>query len=311
MEFFNKKEEVLNVELTEYGEYLLAIGKLNPTYYAFFDDDILYDTAGSGYTETQNDIANRIQYETPQLKILRSRSGAETRVETYLNKVSSSVGTLTQNSTTDSYTEIFRAQQSFTDNGKIAAHPIGTSMLTTPYNASWQLEVLSLPQILTASRNYQPEPDGPIENIPQLDITIDYEMCFREGSLNDEGAITEYLGDSNMFISLKENYLMLELIENNTVFEKENFEIEVYHSASGENGVGVFTQKQFAQVDQSSNFVAPNDSQVEYFMNVLVDGETPQEVRSQLNISDNVVNTSASRIRLNRNLYTTDNEEPC
>ena len=41
MEFFNKKEDVLSVELTEYGEYLLAIGKLNPTYYAFFDDDII------------------------------------------------------------------------------------------------------------------------------------------------------------------------------------------------------------------------------------------------------------------------------
>jgi len=30
MEFFNKKEEVLDVELTEYGKYLLAIGQLNP-----------------------------------------------------------------------------------------------------------------------------------------------------------------------------------------------------------------------------------------------------------------------------------------
>jgi len=310
MEFFNKKEEVLNVELTEYGEYLLAIGKLNPTYYAFFDDDVQYDTSGSGYTETQNDIANRIQYETPKLKILRSRSGAETRVETYLNKVSSSVGTLTQNSTTDSYTEIFRAQQSFTDNGKMAAHPIGTSMLTTPYNASWQLEVLSLPQILTASRNYQPEPDGPLENIPQLDITVDYQMCFRTGDMS-QTSITPYLGDSNIYLSLKEDYLMIELIENNTVFEKENFEIEVYHSASGENGIGVFTQKQFIQTDQGADFATSTDSDVEYFMNVLVDGDIPQEVLEQLNISDTVVNTNASRIRLNRNLYVTDNEEPC
>ena len=310
MEFFNKKEDVLSVELTEYGEYLLAIGKLNPTYYAFFDDDIQYDTSGSGYTEEQNDIANRIQYDTPQIKILRSRSGAETRVNKYLNKVSSSVGALTQNSTTDSYIDIFRTQQSFEDNGKIAAYPIGTSMLTTPYNASWQLEVLSLPNIVSASRNYQPEPDGPIQNIPQIDITIDYETCFRAGSIDGE-SITGYLENSNIYLAMKDNYLMIELIENNTVFEKENFEIEVYHSASGENGVGVFTQKQFSQPDQTIDFVDPSTSEVEYFMNVLVDGEIPQEVLSELNISSKVVNTNASRIRLNRDLYTTDNEEPC
>ena len=68
MEFFNKKEEVLNVELTEYGEYLLAIGKLNPTYYAFFDDDIIYDSSYAGFTdEEQNAIQDRIE-QTPRAK---------------------------------------------------------------------------------------------------------------------------------------------------------------------------------------------------------------------------------------------------
>ena len=35
MEFFNKKEDVLDVELTEYGKYLLSLGQLDPVYYAF------------------------------------------------------------------------------------------------------------------------------------------------------------------------------------------------------------------------------------------------------------------------------------
>jgi len=51
MEFFNKKEEVLEVVLTNYGRDKLAAGQFNPTFYAFFDDDILYDVSGSGYTE--------------------------------------------------------------------------------------------------------------------------------------------------------------------------------------------------------------------------------------------------------------------
>ena len=69
MEFFNKKEEVLEVMLTNYGRDRLAAGQLNPTYYAFFDDDVMYDVSGSGYTEDQNDAEPRIQSNTPKLKI--------------------------------------------------------------------------------------------------------------------------------------------------------------------------------------------------------------------------------------------------
>jgi hypothetical protein len=35
MSFFNKKEEVIEIELTSYGKSLLAKGKLRPTHYAF------------------------------------------------------------------------------------------------------------------------------------------------------------------------------------------------------------------------------------------------------------------------------------
>ena len=43
MTFFNQKEEVLQIELTQYGKYLLSRGKWKPAYYAFFDDDVIYD----------------------------------------------------------------------------------------------------------------------------------------------------------------------------------------------------------------------------------------------------------------------------
>jgi hypothetical protein len=44
MSFFDKKEEVLEFKLTEYGKRKLQLGRLNPTFYAFFDDDVLYNT---------------------------------------------------------------------------------------------------------------------------------------------------------------------------------------------------------------------------------------------------------------------------
>ena len=54
--YFNKKEEVINLELTQYGKYLLSKGKLRPVYYSFFDDDVLYDGSHGGIAENQNDI---------------------------------------------------------------------------------------------------------------------------------------------------------------------------------------------------------------------------------------------------------------
>jgi len=43
MKFLNKKEQVFDIQLTPYGKQKLSMGKLNPTYYAFFDDNVLYD----------------------------------------------------------------------------------------------------------------------------------------------------------------------------------------------------------------------------------------------------------------------------
>ena len=68
MEFFNKKEEVIDVQLTEYGKLLYSRGMFSPTYYSFHDDDIIYDYGYAGIAnEEQNDIDTRI-VETPRLK---------------------------------------------------------------------------------------------------------------------------------------------------------------------------------------------------------------------------------------------------
>ena len=48
MKFFNPKEEVLDIQLTQQGKRLLSMGKFMPKYYAFYDDDILYDSSYAG-----------------------------------------------------------------------------------------------------------------------------------------------------------------------------------------------------------------------------------------------------------------------
>ena len=55
MEFFDKKEEVIDLKLTQYGKYLLSLGKFSPTFYAFHDENIIYDSEYAGFAETQNE----------------------------------------------------------------------------------------------------------------------------------------------------------------------------------------------------------------------------------------------------------------
>ena len=82
MKFFNKKEDVLDIQLTQYGKHLLSKGELEPTYYAFFDDDVLYDSKyGGGESEAQNETQDRIEKETPSLRTQYVFSGRETAVK--------------------------------------------------------------------------------------------------------------------------------------------------------------------------------------------------------------------------------------
>jgi len=68
MAFFDQKQEVIDVELTQFGKNLLSRGVFKPVYYQFFDDDILYNSAFAGFSEHQNDTETRILDETPKLK---------------------------------------------------------------------------------------------------------------------------------------------------------------------------------------------------------------------------------------------------
>jgi len=307
MEFFNQKEEVLDVQLTEYGKYLLSIGQLRPEYYAFFDDDILYDVSGSGFTEDQNNANPRILNNTPRLKVAATRTGAETRVDSFLDRVVPALN----GSDPAHNVEVFDIE-SFETKGKVGMQPLGNSSLGSEYNAAWTLEVLSEPTISAASTHL--DINGEIESIPQVDITVDYETFFKQGDMLDSDSISEFFEDTSIFLALKENYLMLELLEANTTFEKNNFEIEVFLSGSASG----YQQLVYTPTN-SQEFIAPrrvgNDidgvGNVEYYMNVLVDNNIPPEVLQELNIPRRAVSTNASRLRFNRDLYTAEDEEPC
>jgi len=157
------------------------------------------------------------------------------------------------------------------------------------------------------------DPSGSVENIPQINIDIDYQTFFASGELTEK-AITGHLNTAKVFLALNENYLMIELIENNTDFEKENFDIEVFYVEAVANPAEdpeVHIPKSFLPDSGPQQFLTPTAENVEYYMNVRVDSEIPTEVIRDLNVSPRSLNTNLPRLKLNRDLYLTDNEEPC
>ena len=78
---FRSKQEILKIELTTYGRYLMSRGKLRPVYYAFFDDDIIYDSEYANLQESQNSAQTRILDETPSLKPQTTFSSIEKSVK--------------------------------------------------------------------------------------------------------------------------------------------------------------------------------------------------------------------------------------
>ncbi|HHZ95179.1 MAG TPA: hypothetical protein EYN67_06410 [Flavobacteriales bacterium] len=90
---------------------------------------------------------------------------------------------------------------------------------------------------------------------------------------------------------------------------KENFDIEVFEQHTGAAQETTYTRKMF--IGNDSLIESTGISQVEHYLNIMVDGEIPSEVLSSLQITDNMIKGSSVRSNLSRNLYTTDNEEPC
>lgn len=87
MVFFDKQQEVMDIQLTQYGKYLYSIGSFKPEFYDFFDDDILYDSLCAGFTEHQNDTKDRILKNTPKLKTQHLTTSVEERFDMESEKI--------------------------------------------------------------------------------------------------------------------------------------------------------------------------------------------------------------------------------
>ena len=88
MTFFNKKEDVIKIELTPYGRRLLSKGILNPVYYTFLDDNVLYNTEHAGVSDNGVSAKDRITKETPYLKPQTNYKGVESSINSKASQLS-------------------------------------------------------------------------------------------------------------------------------------------------------------------------------------------------------------------------------
>ena len=94
MSFFDRKEEVIDLQMTQFGKQLFADGEFKPVYYAFFDDDIIYDINYTGHTEAQNETSERIKT-AARLKTQYVHYGIETEFYNVLKEIKTTPGTIT------------------------------------------------------------------------------------------------------------------------------------------------------------------------------------------------------------------------
>ena len=174
MEFFDKKEDVIDLQLTQYGRYLLSKGKFDPAFYSFFDDNVLYNSKNSNLSEEQNRSEERIkEAQTMQPQI--SFSSLEKAFQTNYNLILSGeeeVGSLDLQRTPE--------------RNYALPQPLGTSDINSEYSPSWT--VLFLNGALSGSVDHisLTEKTGGSNTllIPQLQTDITVEVSDLSASEN-------------------------------------------------------------------------------------------------------------------------------
>ena len=257
MTFFDKREDVINIELTPYGRNLMALGKLKPAYYAFFDDDILYDlkagatsvaTREATSAEAQSLIQTRILQETPRLRAQRCLESPENLIYT----------SETDGEGTRPHTKLKL---------NYLTEPLGTSDQTSIYGPAWKSTFIlgeisgNVASVLSGSvrtgagwsgtstlgvyRETDPAQIGSnqyLKQIPQINSTIEYRMLIAN-TANDPPVTGQTVVPSlpvsqvwpdGTYVKLIDEQIICQLLEKEGFLLKEGLEMSVYLYGDGE-----------------------------------------------------------------------------
>ena len=289
--FLDKKEQVIDFKLTNYGNYLLSIGNFKPTYYTFVDDNVVYDSAYFGRTtELQNKIQKRIKEETQYLEslVLFEEVGKNDLPDTEMNFFPSDVSPIQKTTRIDE----------FRLNSIIGDSFVGEDKQKVP---SWK--VVSLRSDIDSSTEVDT-----INNtrIPQINITANYykkvadrqeytQRTFNTSTDRDLEVVSRTFADGKVvYLEMTEPLIYVE--EVNTEVLNENFDIEAFEVQDGSTSNGERLNRKYFQNIQEQIvdglMVAANpvesiiteltDDAIEKLFSVYVDGEIDAETACKI-----------------------------
>jgi hypothetical protein len=284
MTFFNKKTEVMQIEMTPYGRYLYSIGKFKPHSYEFVDDDILYRASGS--TEVQEAAHSRIINETPKLKINRAYQDEGTR---QAERIAIDEKRVLQKKMTQRQNGLSCLGRSSYSSDNMPSFQV-TMLQGTISGSSKTFETNRI-----FDSNKAKDISGSIL-IPQIDIEFSVNATVK--NVLDEPArgkdlISPIFSDGR-YIELSYVEPIIHIKEFNSFYEKENFEIEVFLSGSEHRLDNLKLSKRNTSIvndllvindDVALDFSLSDDEigddYAEYFFDIETDMQIPQEILCQ------------------------------
>lgn len=314
MEFFNKKEEVIDVQLTEYGKLLYSRGMFSPTYYSFHDDDIIYDYGYAGIAnEEQNDIDTRI-VETPRLKC---QTKFERIKSTYHTPTHDSLPASLKYAPLDS---IMGTQAelitTMPEKDFFISPPLGSSEMSKQDAPAWEIHFLqgfftgsadrlntcgmfkAIPQlhaqgVYEASTVYNAiaDTDDEVDSSPESDDgENDILNLIPQGEDAEHYLLSDQLEDGTSFL-VKKDSIIIAIDELNTSKNQENYTFELYRIDEVEQEAGITCEQNKnaigAIVTNKKEVLTPiylganntnNVLRLENFFEIQVDGEIGQEL---------------------------------
>ena len=272
MKFFNPKEDVLDIKLTNYGRQALSKGRWKPAYYSFMDENVLYDSEYGGFTEPKSNAEVRIQEETP---LLRTQMNFADREQFLFDDTAATIEQLHLNTYEKLNVMPFSLGNSSPDSTKTPAIRI----------QCLQGEIKDLEFNLTGSTRTEKIANGVVTKshqllkIPQIEMDVEYKITVAESKTSElkftpDPALTpgNFYADGNVVLVGPEQILFV-IDEANAPFEFENFDIEVYEMR---DEFDVFGE----QIKNQLSFIKPLQM-VEN--NILIDKEEAEVKAGRLN----------------------------
>lgn len=301
MLFMDKKEEVIDIELTPHGKKLLSMGKMKPVYYAFFDDNIMYDSEYGGQEEDQNIIQQRITELTPQLQTqykFTSKGKEGTEVDFGNGEKISTIAPLERNVLVSSLGSSRNSGQEYP-----AINLRMLSGLITDYDLDYTTEFgqKKIPQI-NIDVDYKTEVGSVDLGTLSSARAMDDNTVIETAPSAPTGVIFTDTAIDGSFLKITPSIVLADIVENNTDFKIENFDIEVYEvgetllplsfaknkTSNIVNGILIDTP---SEEDETPVALSPDN--VEYYFDIFVDSDIDREV----------INNSVSVLK-SKGLYT-------